>query len=336
MMHSRVNQKGFSLLEVAIAILILGIVLLGFQGLFKLVYDTDNIMEEKAYIQDIQKSLKTYLQVNLRLPCPDIDGDGKEDTVSGRCESDEGYLPYNDVGTRSKDAWDHSYFYTVNRNATDSGKVFDICESASVFGKSGPRTATGLYRCGILDPTANNNLSSLDNASNQYYCWSDSSPAATACLDGDVDTNGVNPAVDVYIPADLNTTVPVASPYDDEPDPRSFFSSYAEQKPPYFYFVTPPVGTSLGYGNLTLQDENGVVMDSGILALVISWGANGDNVHRYLSGDDACVGGTDNENANCDKGDNSFVYTQTGENRHYMTWITMHDAKNALVFQPKE
>ncbi len=313
-------QKGFSLLEVAIGILILGFVMLALEGVFKLLMDTNNIVKEKSNIESIEKSLKMYLQVNLRLPCPDVSGDGIADySSSGSCAVTEGYLPYSDIGSISRDAWGNPYYYVVNTGA-DSDKSRNICESASVFGKEGARLATNFFRCvGDADDTDG------FEGSNQYYC-------ATSAL------SPINSDMCTYLD---DTVVEVFA--DSTNDPRIIFNNRqpnsSDVKAPYFHLSTPPIGDRYGDGNLILYDEIAVRMDSGIAALVLSWGSNGDSKYRYSSTNKICDDDTtttddDNELENCD-GDSTFIHTTVHKGRDFMAWITVHDAKMAFITQSK-
>ncbi|MBD3822634.1 MAG: type II secretion system protein [Thiotrichales bacterium] len=287
------RQRGFSLLEIAIGVLILGLIIAGFNGVFKLIYDTDHIVEERANMDRIERALKMYLRVNLHLPCPSVDVDGHEDRDSATdvCTKREGYLPFNDIGVSDKDAWGNPYFYRVLQRATGTGYIHDICEPASVFGKS------GALDIGIL---------SVCDVTQTYYCKS----------------SGDLTASDMCVGGTLNNPLT---------DPRT--SSAA----PYFHFATPPWGGVSGSYNLIVQNEQGDQLDEGVVALVISWGANGKELRRYVQTDPACSGATASasELENCDAyTDRTFVDTKTGENRDFLVWVTVNDAKLAWLTRP--
>ncbi|GKT12537.1 MAG: hypothetical protein ISEC1_P1515 [Thiomicrorhabdus sp.] len=109
-------------------------------------------------------------------------------------------------------------------------------------------------------------------------------------------------------------------------DPRPNLTS-----PPYFHLATPPFGTIAGSFNLQIFDEDDLVtyVDGSAVAVAISWGGNGKSVNRY-NGSADCVGGTAAELVNC-KDDRNFVNIHTGENRDYISWVTMNQAKMALI-----
>lgn len=294
-----IRQKGFSLIEIAIALLILSLMIASFSGIFKLVFDTDHIMEERANIDRIKRSLNMYLHVNLYLPCPDVDGDGREDRTSGICDAREGYLPFNDIGVDEKDAWGNPYYYRIHQRASGSSAykyINDICEPASVFGSQG-----GLDR--IDESTSVSHLTYCPETAT-YYCEKLSDIPTSACSGGTMT---------------------------DDTDPRTVAA------PPYFHLVTPPYGDVTGSYNIIVNDEFGNELDAGVVALVLSWGANGGEVYRYSTDDPECGHTTTppGEIENCNK-DRFFVDTQTGENRDLLSWVTVSQAKLSLVTQPAD
>ncbi|MDG6774776.1 type II secretion system protein [Thiomicrorhabdus sp. ZW0627] len=283
------SQKGFSLIEIALGLLILSFVLAGFNGVFELVFDTDHKMEEQQNMERIDDSIQTYLSVNAYLPCPDTDGDGVENrTVTSGisvCDDREGTLPFNDLGVPEKDAWGNPYYYRVHQRAESSTYVNDICEPASVLGKSGTRTKANLWLC---------------PATNIYYC-----------------------SASITAGSDCNVSLGICSePCTNTTDPRPLLNS---TKPPFFHLATPPYGGVTGSYNLTVSDEDGNQMGEGVVAVVVSWGANGNKVNRS-----SCSGGTADELENCDD-DRNFVDTQTGKDRDFLTWVTVNQAKVAII-----
>ncbi|CAN8138791.1 hypothetical protein THIOSC15_1120007 [uncultured Thiomicrorhabdus sp.] len=106
------SLKGFSLLELSIALIILGLIIILFDGVFKLVVETDERLEQIYESRKVKDALETYLAVNSRLPCPDRDtavgdgiSDGYEDIVStnatgdiGTTDDDVSYCRYSSGG----------------------------------------------------------------------------------------------------------------------------------------------------------------------------------------------------------------------------------------------
>jgi type II secretory pathway pseudopilin PulG len=289
-------KQGFSLLEVSVGLLMLGLSLTYFSGVFQLISETEREKNARVDIHKVQGALNTFLAVNMFLPCPDTDNDGHEnraDTV--QCDDREGYLPFKDLGTEGTDAWGNPYYYRVNQQAETSDYIRDVCSSASVMGRSGPKVLGELRLC---------------PDSNIFYC------SDTGCND-------------------------VCGGACQSIDPRG-----SAEEPPYFHLATPPFGSLYGSGNLKVYPQSaspykdstgypfGGEFGNGTVAIAISWGANGDQVYRY--NDSRHSAGCDSsataaEFENCDD-DRLFVDTKTGENRDFITWISVNQAKMALIY----
>jgi len=297
-MNINLNKfRGFSLIEVAIGLVIIGLLMGQFTGLYELILSTDREKRERVSMHKIHDSMNTFLASNMFLPCPDTDGNGLENRDSDKsCSSREGYLPYKELGVDGTDAWGNQYYYRVNQQAENTANVRDVCSSASVMGYGG--TKLGADTSGKLRLCPDSNI---------YYCSVSgcNSACSSACI---------------------------------EQDPRS-----TDLLPPYFHLATPPFGSLSGSYNLKIYNEdyapydatngkpNGGDNGNGTVAVVISWGANGDYVYRYDSGNEKCTSGTAAEIENCD-GDRVLVDTKTGENRDFVTWFTVNQAKMALIY----
>jgi prepilin-type N-terminal cleavage/methylation domain-containing protein len=126
------RQKAFTLVEVAIVLVIVGLLLAGGINLMSASADTARYKESQNKMNDIKESLVTYFIQNAGvLPCPDIHNDvnnasyGMSDYTSGDatsggvCSNYEGWLPQVTLGIGgSNDAWGERYKYVVSRAFT--------------------------------------------------------------------------------------------------------------------------------------------------------------------------------------------------------------------------
>ncbi|BCN94033.1 hypothetical protein THMIRHAM_18180 [Thiomicrorhabdus immobilis] len=293
------NHQGFSLLEVTIGLVILGLLLTLFTGIFQLLSETEKEKFERVGIYKVQKALNTFLAVNMFLPCPDTDNDGSENRdADASCTDREGYLPYKDLGINGVDAWGNPYYYRVNQQAENVTYITDVCSSASVMGNGGVKS--GADGAGDLRLCPDSNI---------YYC------------------GGTGSCNSVCSPASCI-----------ELDPRT-----NDQLPPYFHLATPPYGSLAGSYNLQIYPQSDTAYDgsdgdpfggplgNGTVAVALSWGANGDQTYRYNDAVNSCVVGTAAELENCDD-DRVFVDIKTGEGRDFITWVTVNQAKMALIY----
>jgi prepilin-type N-terminal cleavage/methylation domain-containing protein len=126
------KSSGFTLVEVAIVLVIVGLLLAGGINLMSASSDTARYKESKNNLNDVKEALTTYfIQNGGVLPCPDIHNDvtnasyGQSDYDSGNanaggvCTNYEGWLPHVTLGIGgSGDAWGERYKYVVSKSFT--------------------------------------------------------------------------------------------------------------------------------------------------------------------------------------------------------------------------
>lgn len=133
-----IKQMGFTLLELAIALTVISVLLYGVVGSLNKIDDYDEYAENRIFMNKVHDALLTYVQANHFLPCPDSDGDGRENRGTAApfaCVQVEGTLPYLDLGVASTDVWGSSLLYTVN-NKADSADINNPDKSASYFSRA--------------------------------------------------------------------------------------------------------------------------------------------------------------------------------------------------------
>jgi len=148
-----IKHKGFTLLEVAIVLLIVGLLLSGGVHLLSTSSQVAKYKETQQTMQEIKEAL-IGLYINKRfLPCPDTDnppdGFGNYADASGTGSSSprwseasgtatnlscahplRGWLPYNDIGIGGRgDAFGEPIKYVVNATAFTSAATHGFCTS---------------------------------------------------------------------------------------------------------------------------------------------------------------------------------------------------------------
>lgn len=289
----RIEQRGFTLIELAIGLVLIGFLLGSVLTISAKLSGKSKHETQERLFDDLNVAMLTYLKVNKYLPCPDTDGDGKEDrTVSGGvsvCNDREGYLPALDIGFEKEDEWGNPYYYRVNQRAESSSRVNDVCESASVFGAQGAVTVpSGLGYC---------------QAANMYYC----SNCSAACSSG-LCTFGAS------ITAFSGKTEP---PY------------FQVMTPPIGAYNAGQ--SSNPQKNLWLEDKNGAEVENGLVFVIVSFGSDG--LQTWKNCNNASTVERENCDGDIIFAKlNSPDYSGDGaEKRDFMTYMTVHDVRKALL-----
>lgn len=113
------KTAGFTLVEMAVVLVIVGLLLGGLLVPLSTQMENDRRKESAATLEAIREALIGYAVINGRLPCPDTNGDGREDACgNGANQSHVAGLPYGLLGVSRTDAWGNGWRYAVNGGFT--------------------------------------------------------------------------------------------------------------------------------------------------------------------------------------------------------------------------
>lgn len=110
---------GFTLVEIAIVLAIVAFLLGGLLPTISSQMEQQRRTETRKYMEDVNNALLGYAIAHKRLPCPDTDDNGLENSAPPICTSQVGTLPYKDLGVMDKDAHNHVLVYAVTNAFTD-------------------------------------------------------------------------------------------------------------------------------------------------------------------------------------------------------------------------
>lgn len=115
--QSRKMQVGFTLVELAVAVVIIGILTSMGMALMNVQLANSAISATKQNQETIKDALIWYLRTNKRLPCPapNINGLATQ-TTPPACDTYFGFVPYVELGlprSVALDGWDNFFSYSV-------------------------------------------------------------------------------------------------------------------------------------------------------------------------------------------------------------------------------
>lgn len=137
--------RGFTLVELAIVLIILALLSGGIMMTLASQIELRDRAQTQSLLKEASDALTGYAVSHLAgngkpyLPCPDIDNDGRENRSANACVSQEGNLPWLDLGLAASDAWDNHLRYRVDPVFSNSATGFStssiaglrVCEDAS-------------------------------------------------------------------------------------------------------------------------------------------------------------------------------------------------------------
>src|SRR5512135_914574 len=134
-------QRGFTLIEMAIVLVIITILLGGLVVPLSAQIQARRIAETNKTLEEARDALVGYAMTHRTLvgnkpylPCPDANGDGIEDArTANQCPQQIGFLPWITLGTGSQDAWGNRLLYATNSAVSNDSVGIDstVVPSAS-------------------------------------------------------------------------------------------------------------------------------------------------------------------------------------------------------------
>lgn len=121
---SRARCSGFTLVEMAVVILVIGLVAAISMGAFSSAFGSRDARTADGIGQEIDGALLTYARKHHHLPCPDLNGNARAGDASGACAAgaELGYVPYESLGLEPP-ASAARVVYGVYRNAAENADL---------------------------------------------------------------------------------------------------------------------------------------------------------------------------------------------------------------------
>lgn len=168
----RLREGGFTLIEIAIAVVVIALLLGSLLGPLSVRIEQANRQKTQETLDEIKEALYGFAVTNGRLPCPDIDnpGDGhgnQNPGPDGACvgvvgnlasTSPQSILPSADLGVAGTDAWGRPFAYAVtgdfaDNNVNNSGGCVSTSPTTSIalcsVGQICVKDSTGAGTCNV-------------------------------------------------------------------------------------------------------------------------------------------------------------------------------------------
>jgi len=140
--HSTYKHRGFTLVEMAMVMIIVALLLGGLLVPFSMQLDQQAHSQTQQSLDDIKDALIGFALVNRRLPCPDTTGDAQEDTITSppdntpigaiestetvSCTALEGWLPSQNLQLPDRDFWAKRFRYRVSPQFSNYAKNYSL------------------------------------------------------------------------------------------------------------------------------------------------------------------------------------------------------------------
>ena len=155
------HNCGFTLAEIAIVTLILGLMMAGVLGAVTNQINQGRVSATQRQLDEIREALLGFASSNGYLPCPDTDGDGVENAPNRgvatllACTNVEGFLPWVTLGVQQTDAWGMRFRYRIKdefarasaANSPAVGGLTPIAACAVTAGTTDPSPTSDPNNC---------------------------------------------------------------------------------------------------------------------------------------------------------------------------------------------
>lgn len=124
LINSAEKHLGFTLVEMAIVLVIVGLLVAAFLTPLSAQIEQRNYIDTENSLQEIKEALIGYASSHGHFPCPAVSPtNGAEDRTLTVCTGGKrvGILPWSELGVPQLDSWGHLYRYSVTLAYADSG-----------------------------------------------------------------------------------------------------------------------------------------------------------------------------------------------------------------------
>lgn len=130
-LRARRHQRGFTLIEMAVVLVIAGLLIGMLAPLLGQVLENNRTAATTAHLNTIEEALVVFVRANGRIPCPALPNATPLGTETGNCNgnNDDGIVPYRTLGLSedvARDGYKNFFTYHVAEQYADTGLNPDI------------------------------------------------------------------------------------------------------------------------------------------------------------------------------------------------------------------
>lgn len=134
--YSHKKSTGFTLVEIAIVMVIFGLIIGGLLGPMQIQLENLDRRETQETIETTKEAILGFAIREGRIPCPDTDDDGQENMTGSNCSNARGTAPWATLGVASVDAWKQPLTYRVDEDFADTSDGTPDCSDPDVLNVS--------------------------------------------------------------------------------------------------------------------------------------------------------------------------------------------------------
>lgn len=159
------HETGFSVIELAAVLGIVGILALGSVELLSEKKTQVQWQEADTRLSVVKASLINYAKTNKFMPCPDLanDTDGLENrNANGTCQAHTGRVPFESIGlaeSNVQDSWGNYFTYAINQGAVNVAEITDCPSNSACFFNNSAPPMFDLSTLPVMGQTAATNMS---------------------------------------------------------------------------------------------------------------------------------------------------------------------------------
>jgi prepilin-type N-terminal cleavage/methylation domain-containing protein len=109
------RASGFTLTELAVVLVIVALLMGGLLMPLSAQQEIENRQQTGKQLNTIREALIAFATINARLPCPDGNNDGQEETTCSIDGAQDGQLPWRTLAIPASDAWGNPWRYRIER-----------------------------------------------------------------------------------------------------------------------------------------------------------------------------------------------------------------------------